>query len=247
MIKGFTLVNEVDIPYDISTQISNTISEIYAHMKEFDYKYFVNTLFYNIYRNITDTVCNVIVKWDSKNISVVLDYSISIDYTIEFSENKFELSLLGCVDIKYFKTNRLPILYQLSLNDIDLQKKSISDIRNRISNISIIGTYTDFYRKICDIIFNDDTFTGDINDVLQQLVDIMKTYYIPNHELVFTIPNISDNGLNIKLQAFDFDWVLMAEYNIKYDATSNTLSCRLLNNKFGLDTPMISNIEIEKE
>lgn len=247
MFKKFSLVNEVDIPYGISTEVSNTISEIYAHMKEFDYKYFTNTLFYNIYRNITDTICNVIVKWDSKNISVVLDYSISIDYAIEFSENKFELSLLGCADIKYFKTNGLPILYHLSLNDIDLPKKLINNIRNKISDVSIIGVCTDIDRNMCNVIFNDNTFTGDVNNVLQQLVDIIKTHYIPNCELVFTIPNISDNGLNIKLQAFDFDWVLMAEYRIKYDATSNTLSCRLSNNKFSLDTPMISNIEIKKE
>ena len=100
---------------------------------------------------------------------------------------------------------------------------------------------------MCNVIFNDNTFTGDVNDVLEQLVDIMKTHYIPNCELVFTIPNISNNGLNIKLQAFDFDWVLMAEYNIKYDTTSNILTCRLSKNKFSLDTPMISNIEIEIE
>ena len=247
MIKGFSLVNDNDIPYGISTEVSNTISQIYAHMKEFDYKYFVNILFDNIYHNITDTICNVVVKWDSKNISVVLDYSISIDYVVEFSENKFELSLLGCADIKYFKTNRLPILYQLLLNDIDLPKKLIGNIRNKISDVSIIGVCTDIDRNMCGVIFNNNTFTGDINDVLQQLVDIMKTHYIPNCELVFTIPNISDNGLKIKLQAFDFDWVLMAEYKIKYYTMSNILSCRLTNNKFSLDTPMISNIEIERE
>lgn len=246
MFKKFSLVNEVDIPYGISTQVSNTISEIYAHMKEFDYKYFVNTLFDNIYHNITDTICNITIKWDSKNICVLLDYLVSIDYAIEFSEDKFELSLLGCADIKYFKTNGLPVLYHLMITEIELPKKLVGDIRNKISDASIIGVCTDIDRNMCDIVFNDNTFTGDVNNVLQQLVDIIKTEYVPNHELKFTIPNISDNGFNIKLQVLDIDWVLMAEYKIKYDATSNILSCRLMNNKFNFDTPMLSNIKIEK-
>ena len=80
MVKGFSLVNGVDIPYGISTQISNTISQIYAHMKEFDYKYFVNILFDNIYHNITDTICNVVVKWDSENISRLMDCQYYISY-----------------------------------------------------------------------------------------------------------------------------------------------------------------------
>lgn len=241
MTKRFSLVNELDMPHSMPTEISGTFSELYSHMKEFDYKEFTNLLFDRFYCNN-----NVTILWEADNFVISLADLINIEYEIKIDDNKFELSLISCSNIKYFKTNKLPLFYNLVIDDIDLEILSTDNSINEIIDVSVINNITDYDKDICNIVFSNSTFTGDVNNMLKEFVNILKTHYLSEYELKFTDPYISTERFKIKLQVFDIDWKVLAEYNIYYDYEDNVLSCRLTNNTFAFTRPMVSNLKIKK-
>lgn len=238
MFKKFSLVNEADIPYGISTEVSNTISELYAHMKEFNYKEFTNMIFYHILNKN-----NIIIKWEDNKINIFLSSSTTVDYELKINNNNFDLLLISCNDIKYFKTERLPLLYNLSLHEIEMNIKSENNISNHVTDLILIGNVTMDDYNVANKIFSEMVFDS-VSSTLKRIADNIRSHYFPECTIQFVVPQNS-TYVN-KFQVVDSDKNILAEYDISTNYNPNTITYKLTSVGINCNRPIISSITIEK-
>ena len=238
MIKRFSLVNEIDVPYGTYTQVSNTISEIYAHMKEFDYKEFTNIIFYHLFNKNSVTI-----KWEDNKINIFLDSSTTVDYELKINNNNFDLLLVACNNIKYFKTEKLPLLYNLSLHEIEMNIKSGNNFSNHVSDLILIGNVTLDDYNTANKIFSTMLFDS-VSSTLKRTADTIKSHYFPECDTQFVVPQNS-TYVN-KFQVVDRNKNILAEYDISTNYNPNTITYKLTSVGINCNRPIISSIKVEK-